>query len=79
MGAKRLKVFSFKKLIVPGISTGFVLISTLWHQAIYSLFTVEQVTALVIASLFASAAFLITAAASAILAVKRFISGRITL
>jgi len=72
-------VFSPKRLALTGISAGFVTFSTIWHNAIYSLFTVEQFTVLIVASIIASAAFLITLAVSAALTIKRFIAGRILL
>ncbi len=73
-----LKAFSGKKLIVAGLSGGFMAMSTVWHNAIYSLFTMEQITALIVAFIFASAAFLIAAAGSAIISTKKFIADRFT-
>ncbi len=74
-----LKAFSGKKLIVAGLSGGFMAMSTVWHNAIYSLFTMEQITALIVAFIFASAAFLIAAAGSVILLAKRFFTSRFPL
>lgn len=78
-----MKAFSTKKFTVAGISGGFIAIGTLWHNTTYGLltgvFTVEQITALVVTFLLTSAAFLIAATGSAIINTRKFFADRFTL